>query len=209
MAKAAQDIPPCFDYSEYPEEDRKELQSIKSGVSRTHAAIVSDAIRIGERLQRARLIVRHGSYEPFVRDCGLEPETARGYVTIAAFAAAHGREVAAKLGIARCKLLSTSSIVAELVKRVIEEVHEGRAPGVEELKCRIANADRKASHSRTRDTIDDDLEALALQLNDALEPDLLDRLALFLAQERPARLRALGGLLGIAEVEAAPRPALH
>jgi hypothetical protein len=211
MTKTAQDIAPCFDFSEYSEKDRLELQSIKIGVSRTHAAIVRDAIRIGEELQRARTIVRHGSYESFVRECGLEVETARGYVTIAAFAAAHGQEVAAKLGIARCKLLSTAAVAAELVKRVTEEVHAGQAPGMEQLKSRIASAGRKAAHSRTRDLMDDrqDLEALALQLNDALEADLLGQLAVFLAQERPGRLRALGDLLGYADVEVATRPAVH
>lgn len=211
MTKTAQDIAPCFDFSEYSEEERLELQSIKIGVSRTHAAIVRDAIRIGEELQRARTIVRHGSYESFVRATGLEVETARGYVTIAAFAAAHGQEVAAKLGIALCKLLSTAAVAAELVKRVTEEVHAGQAPGVEQLKARIASAGRKAAHSGTRDLMDDrqDLEALARQLNDALEADLLGQLAVFLAQERPGRLRALGDLLGHADVEVATRPAVH
>jgi hypothetical protein len=209
MTKTAQDTAPCFDFSEYSEKERLDLHTIKIGVSRTHAAIVRDAIRIGEELQRARSIVRHGSYESFVRECGLELETARGYVTIAAFAAAHGHEVAAKLGIARCKLLSTSSIAAELVIRVIEEVKAGRAPGVEELKCRIANAEGKPSRPGAPDPIDDHvLEALALHLNDALEPDVLDLLASFLAHGRPARLRALGDLLQAAEVEAT-RPAVH
>ena len=137
MTKTAQDIAPCFDFSEYSGRDRLELESIRLGVSRTHAAVVREAIRIGEDLQRARTIVRHGSYESFVKMCGLELETARGYVTIAAFAAAHGQEVAAKLGIARCKLLSTAAVAAELVKRVTEEVHAGQAPGMEQLKSWI------------------------------------------------------------------------
>jgi len=82
---------------------------------------------------------------------------------------------------------------------------------MEQLKSRIASAGRKAAHSGTRDLMDDsqDLEALALQLNGALEADLLGQLAVFLAQERPVRLRALGDLLGNADVEVATRPTVH
>jgi hypothetical protein len=95
-----------------------------------------------------------------------------------------------------------------LVKRVTEEVHAGQAPGMEQLKSWIASAARKAAHSEIRVLMDDrqNLEVLARQLRDALKADLLGQLAAFLAQERRGRLRALGDLLGYADVELATRP---
>jgi hypothetical protein len=156
-----------FDYSGLPAEEAQELRKIGTRVSKLARATMPLAIELGNQLTHAKKILGFGNFGGWCETLGLSCRMAELYMSIAHFAAEHGRDTVEGLSIAAVAALAAPSTPQEVVIEVLREAKSGGRLTTREIRVRIMGAKTGSKVSKAAKHID---EAEVLEIFKILQP---------------------------------------
>jgi hypothetical protein len=156
-----------FDYSGLPAEEAQELRKIGARVSKLARMTMTLGIEIGNQLARGKKILGFGNFGGWCETLGHSGRMAEIYMSIAHFAAEHGRDAVEGLSIAAVAALAAPSTPQEVVIEVLCEAKSGGRLTTHEIRVRIMGAKTGSKVNKAAKHID---EAEVLEIFKILQP---------------------------------------
>jgi hypothetical protein len=166
------------------------MKALGAKIARLRARKESDylaqCLEVGIELRRARTRLRHGSWEPWLRDsASLTPRSARRYVALSTWAQEHPRQLArwSTLGASKLFVVASASDSqrAKLTKHRLTELRGMGVPELRLLLARLAAGKPPPSPAQRWSKLRRRLRGVVRDVHelidaDALDPEQLDEL---------------------------------
>lgn len=178
----------AFDYSDIPPNETQQLRLIAQRIKKLLPTIIPTIIQVGTHLEEAKALLPHGRFGAYcLEEMDISDKSAQNYMNLARLSRTQDPAELAQLAAGAAYELAAKSTPERVVSEVLSDVRAGHAVSEDDVKERIAEA-RGRLHMLQIDQIAD-------LLIDALDPERVREIELFLRLARKNAITALAGRL--------------